>query len=129
MNVCVKKSDICSEYFFDEGCHIIEISNSGDDPDVSIARARVEPGVTTKWHRLRETSERYLIMSGSGFVEIGDQRPVMVSAGDVVLIPAMCRQRISNIGPEDLIFFAVCTPPFKKSIYEECRDQETGTGI
>lgn len=91
MNACVKKTDICSEYFFDEGCHIIEVSNSGDDPYVSIARARVESGMTTKWHRLRGTSERYLIISGSGLVEIGDQGPVMVSAGDVVLIPEMCR--------------------------------------
>lgn len=129
MNACVKKTDICSEYFFDEGCHIIEVSNSGDDPYVSIARARVEPGVTTKWHRLIDTAERYLIISGSGLVEIGDQGPVMVSAGDVVLIPAMCRQRISNTGSDDLIFFAVCTPPFKNSIYEECCVQETGKRI
>jgi galactitol-specific phosphotransferase system IIB component len=34
------------EYFFMEGCHINELSNQTDDPDVSIARARVEPGVT-----------------------------------------------------------------------------------
>lgn len=120
MQACVKKSDICSEYFFEEGCHIIEVSNSGDDPEVSIVRARVEPGVTTKWHRLSGSSERYLIISGYGNVEIGDQEQVAVSAGDVVLIPPMCRQRISNTGCDDLLFFAVCSPPFNSSNYEDC---------
>ena len=46
------------EYFFDEGCHIIELLNADDDPDVSIARARVEPGGVTRWHRLAGTVER-----------------------------------------------------------------------
>lgn len=76
--------------------------------------------MTTKWHRLIDIAERYLIISGSGVVEIGDQEPVMVSAGDIVLIPPMCRQRISNTGSDDLMFFAVCSPPFNNSIYEDC---------
>jgi len=35
------------EYYFQERCHIAELLNSSDCPGVSIARARVEPGVTT----------------------------------------------------------------------------------
>ena len=50
------------EYFTEELCHIIELSNS----DVSIAQARVEPGVSTRWHRLKNTTERYYIISGEG---------------------------------------------------------------
>jgi hypothetical protein len=50
------------EYYFDEGCHILEMSNSPDDPEVSIARARVEPGVTTRLHRLTKTTERYIFL-------------------------------------------------------------------
>ena len=36
-----------NEYFFVEGCYINELANSAQDPAVSIARARVERGVTT----------------------------------------------------------------------------------
>jgi hypothetical protein len=51
-----------SEYYTEERCYITELSNTPNDPDVSIARARVLPGVTTRWHRLRATTERYLML-------------------------------------------------------------------
>lgn len=98
---------------------MIEISNSPDDPDVSIARVRVEPGVTTRWHRLLGTTERYIILEGNGLMELGDLPPEEVVAGDVVLIPSRYRQRISNIGSEDLIFLAICNPRFSSDVYEE----------
>lgn len=107
------------EYLFEaEGCYITELSNTPEDPDVSIAQARVEVGVTTAWHRLKDTTERYVIVSGTGLVEIGDDQPREVSQGDVVIIPPMKRQRITNIGKEDLIFMAICTPRFITENYK-----------
>ncbi len=91
----------------DEGCYIREISNSEGDQEVSIARARVEPGVTTARHRLRGTIERYLIIEGSGLVEVGDHLAARVSAGDVVWIPQDTTQRISNTGTSDLVFLCI----------------------
>ena len=41
-----------TEYFFAEGCFITEWWNTLADEAVSVARARVKPGVTTRWHRL-----------------------------------------------------------------------------
>jgi mannose-6-phosphate isomerase-like protein (cupin superfamily) len=119
MKEAVKRLKPADEFSTPEGCYIAELSNTPDDPGVSIARARVEPGVTTRWHRLRETTERYCIISGRGRVEIGDLPAQEVHAGDVVLIPPMCRQRIANIGTEDLIFIAVCTPRFSVDVYED----------
>ena len=88
-----------SEYLFElEGCYITELLNSPDDPEVSIARARVPAGVTTAWHRLADTRERYLILSGTGSVEVGTQAPQKVSAGHIVNIKPMERQRITNTG-------------------------------
>jgi len=95
------------------------MSNSADDPDVSIAKARVEPGVTTVWHQLRETTERYVILSGTGFVETGAFDGEVVAAGDVVIIPPMCRQRITNTGDSDLEFLAICSPRFNIENYSE----------
>ena len=107
------------EVFIPEGCYITELSNTKDDPEVSIARARVEPGETTRWHRLRGTTERYLILEGNGRVEVGNKPAQEVAAGDVVLIPPLCPQRITNIGQDDLIFLAVCTPRFVNEVYED----------
>ncbi|KAA3628190.1 MAG: cupin domain-containing protein [Proteobacteria bacterium] len=106
------------EYFIEEGCFILELANSAEDPQLSIARARVIPGVATRWHRLRDTAERYLILEGTGSVEVGEDSPRNVSPGDVVLIPPMMRQRITNTGDIDLVFLALCTPRFLPENYE-----------
>ncbi len=105
------------EYWFHEGCHIFEISNSSDDPDISIARARVEPGEQTKWHALHGISERYIILKGEGIVEVDNLPATTVSVGDVVRVPADTRQRIKNTGREDLIFYAICNPRFVTQAY------------
>jgi len=101
-----------AEYFFQEGCFITELLNSPDEPERSIAKARVEPGQTTRWHQLEGIIERYLIVEGRGVVEVGDETPREVMADDVVTIPAGVRQRITNSGKGDLIFLAICSPRF-----------------
>lgn len=106
------------EYFFDEGCFINELSNSDADTAVSIAQARVAVGNTTRWHRLHDTTERYVILSGSGRVDVGDQVQA-VQPGDVVIIPPLCRQRITNTGNGDLVFLAICSPRFRPECYED----------
>ena len=108
-----------AEVLTDERCHILELSNSADDPEMSIARARVEPGVTTRWHRVVDTLERYVILDGIGRMEIGDYPPQEVQAGDVVMIPPSVRQRIANVGEGDLVFLAICAPRFRPEAYED----------
>jgi mannose-6-phosphate isomerase-like protein (cupin superfamily) len=113
----IKPADSEQEYLTDERCHIIEVANDSGDEQLSIARARVEPGVTTAWHRLRGIGERYLIVSGQGRVEVGELAPTLVGPGDVVRIPPGVAQRISNTGDEQLIFYAICTPRFIAAAY------------
>jgi mannose-6-phosphate isomerase-like protein (cupin superfamily) len=113
----IKQGDASPEYLTDERCHIIEVANDSGDEQLSIARARVDAGVTTAWHRLNGISERYIIVSGKGLVEVEDIDPTRVEAGDVVRIPAGKAQRIANTGDEQLIFYAVCVPPFSEQAY------------
>ncbi len=115
----LRRIDPSAEYFTAERCYILELSNSADDPHVSIARARVSPGVTTRWHRVRDTIERYVILEGEGDVEVGDAPAERVGPGDVVVIPAGWRQRIANVGAADLVFLAICTPRFVADAYED----------
>ena len=107
-----------TEYYTDEGCFILELSNTREDEAVSMARARVRPGVTTMLHRLRGIAERYLILKGNGRIAVGGLPPEDLAPGDVVLIPPDCPQRITNTGTEDLLFLAVCTPRFTPDRYE-----------
>ena len=111
--------DASAEFSTDEGCDIIESSNSEADPELSIAQARVAPGVTTQWHCVVDTAERYVILQGRGRVEVGEVEAREVGKGDVVLIPPSVRQRISNIGDSDLLFLALCTPRFEQRNYRD----------
>jgi mannose-6-phosphate isomerase-like protein (cupin superfamily) len=119
MKPAVRPGASSPEYYFEEGCFITELSNSPADPGLSIARARVEPGKTTRWHRLEDIAERYVITGGEGLAEIGDLPPAPVAPGDVVLIPPGTRQRIRNTGGCDLVFLALCTPRFVASAYRD----------
>lgn len=110
---------MADEYYFEEGCFITEWHNRADDPAVSVARARVPVGVTTRWHVLSGITERYLIESGAGEVWVGDAPARRVAAGDTVVILPGQRQRIRNVGAAALIFLAVCTPRFVIEAYRD----------
>jgi len=122
MRESVVRTDPQHELWTDERCFILELSNSPDDEDASVARARVEPGVTTALHRLNGVDERYIVIEGRGRVEVGDLPPTDISPGDVVLIPRGTPQRISNTGEDDLLLLCVCTPRFRAECYEDLED-------
>ncbi len=107
-----------NEFFTPEGCYIVESWNTKADKSVSVARARVLPGVTTRAHRLCGTEERYLMIEGAGKVSVGGMSAQEVGPGDVVYIPAGTSQQISNTGETDMVFYAICTPPFAYANYE-----------
>jgi mannose-6-phosphate isomerase-like protein (cupin superfamily) len=119
MTEAVLSSAGVDERLIAEGCYVAELSNDERDPALSIARARVPAGVRTRWHRLNGLAERYVILEGAGWVEVGDLPGQRVGPGDVVLIPPACRQRIANVGRSDLVFLALCTPRFRPEAYED----------
>lgn len=106
-----------SEFYIDEGCHIIEILNNNNHPDISISQARVEPGKTTEVHYLDQTVEMYYILTGHGTAYIADQE-IAVKPGDLIYIPAGVNQYITNETSEDLVFLCICAPRWQKHIYK-----------
>ena len=122
MNESIVTTDLETEFYTDELCYITEMSNGPEDPELSIARVRVEPTVTTAWHRLKDTAERYVILSGEGRMEVGNFPSQQVGTGDVVLIPPNCPQRICNTTTQDLLFLAICTPRFVNEAYEDLEE-------
>jgi mannose-6-phosphate isomerase-like protein (cupin superfamily) len=116
----VRRPDPSAEKLTGERCHIVEVSGRPEDPELSIARARVEPGVTTQLHALDGIAERYLIVEGEGRVETGhtmERRTAAVGPGDVVLVPPDVPQRITNTGSVDLVFYCLCTPAWRDAAY------------
>jgi mannose-6-phosphate isomerase-like protein (cupin superfamily) len=104
------------ELWTSERCYITELLNNERTAEVSIARTRVEAGVTTQLHAL-SVAEWYVIESGTGLMTVGDQAPERVAAGDVVSIPKNMPQKIHNDGDYDLLFLCVCTPRFSQECY------------
>ena len=110
------KSNGSAEFWTDERCYITELCNTASLPESSLAIARVEPGVTTQLHALKEMTETYIVMTGSGRMELdGDSFDIVV--GDQAVIPAGISQRVTALGDEDLKFYCLCTPRFDPSAY------------
>jgi mannose-6-phosphate isomerase-like protein (cupin superfamily) len=129
MNPKIIKASSLKEYLTPEGCFIYENWGlSTNDPNLSIARARVEPKVTTKAHHLEDIQEIYVIAEGEGLVYLGNFEPTIVAKGDVVVIPAGISQKIENVGVQDLVFYCVCTPAFNQTAYHN-EENETDKTI
>ena len=115
------KNNQPKEAFTEERCYIKENYSA---PNVSIAQARVRPGVTTRLHSLKGVEEIYIVVRGKGKVEIGDLEPAEVGAGDVVLITPGTSQKITNVGKTDLLFYCVCTPRFTAECYSNLESEK-----
>jgi mannose-6-phosphate isomerase-like protein (cupin superfamily) len=100
-----------------ERCFVTELVNDDAWPEFSLARCRVEPGVTTELHVL-SVHEVYVIQSGRGLMRVGNEAPFDVAAGDSVTIPQQTRQCITNTGAEDLVFLCVCAPRYIEEYYK-----------
>lgn len=116
------------EFLSSENVRILESWNVESDPDLSIARARLEPGQCTEVHCLDGITERYLIVEGSAQVKVGSIPAAMVGPGDVVFVPPGVTQCISNTGDGDLVFYCLCTPAFRASRYRRVTSPPTGPG-
>lgn len=112
----VRKTKPATEVWTAERCFITELLNNDSQPEVSLARTRVEPGVTTQLHQL-SVFEWYIVESGNGCMRVGDEKPFSVNPGDTVTIPKHAPQQIANTGHEDLVFLCVCTPRFLPECY------------
>lgn len=119
------KNNPLAEFLTAEGCFILEHINTPEDPNVSLARARVPPGANTVLHRLDGITERYHVLTGCGSVRLGSQAAIEVVEGDSVTIPAGVAQQIHNIGDDDLVFLCICTPRFVPERYVDLETART----
>ena len=105
------------EFWIRERCFIREIVNTKEIPEFSLCETRVEPGVTTELHSL-DVKEWYIMLRGTGLMEVDGKPGIEVGPGDVVEIPANIAQRITNTGTSDLYLQCVCKPRFRPDGYK-----------
>jgi mannose-6-phosphate isomerase-like protein (cupin superfamily) len=105
------------EYFSAEGCYINELFNEAIKTGASIAKAIVEPGITTENHFLKETEEWYYLLEGRGEMYINGIMIGEVSKGEIIHIPSNIPQCIKNTGTENLVFLCFCVPAFNLDRY------------
>lgn len=110
-----------AETWTDERCFIRELLNDSRVPESSLAVTRVEPGISTQWHRL-SVAEWYIVREGEGRMELGKDAPFRIRTGDTVAIPAGTPQRVTNSGNAALVFYCLCVPRFSPACYESLED-------
>ena len=77
----------------------------------SLAEATLEPDEATQRHHHRETEEIYVVVKGSGMLEVdGESR--RVRPGDAVLIPPGAWHQLENTGTSELRILCCCVPPY-----------------
>lgn len=86
------------------------------DLGYSLAIARIKPKSITTLHKLKH-SEVYFILKGKGEIYIDDEIDE-ITEGDTIYIPPHSRQRIKNIGNEELVFLCIVDPAWAPQIEE-----------
>jgi len=69
-----------------------------------------EPGQEHAPHAHKGQDKLYVVLEGSGIVQIGEQTEAL-SVGDVAFAPAGVIHSIRNLGPQRLVVMAVLAPP------------------
>jgi mannose-6-phosphate isomerase-like protein (cupin superfamily) len=97
-----------------DGSSIRELAGipSGNTMQQSLAEATVPPGGETVEHYHRSTEELYVFLRGSGRMRLGEEE-ADVREGDTVVIAPGVKHKLWNPGPEPLVLFCCCAPPYR----------------
>ncbi len=84
---------------------------AGGGQQHSLAHITLPAGAASLKHYHPQAEESYFILSGQGRLMMEDQQRSL-SPGDAVVIPVNAVHQIFNDTDDDLIFLAVCAPPW-----------------
>lgn len=86
-------------------------ASAGGLGEHSVAHISLPPGKSAARHYHPEHEESYFILGGTGQMEI-DGVVQRLKAGDMVAIQRNQVHKIWNEGADDLVFLAMCAPPW-----------------
>lgn len=96
-----------------DGSRVLELVRPEREGSVnlSLARATIETGQTTAWHRHLVSEEIYYILQGEGLLELEGRREA-VTVGDARLISPGTEHRITCTSAQPLVILCACSPPY-----------------
>ena len=77
----------------------------------SLAEATLEPDQATERHYHRASEEIYVVVKGSGMLEVDGERRT-IRPGDAILIPPGAWHTLENNGTSELRILCCCAPPY-----------------
>mgnify|MGYP006269858907 CR=1 FL=1 len=111
---CRSKASIETPIVTPHGETIYELQGAAVGPEGcrhSVALIEIAPGRSSIRHHHPEMEEVYLVQSGQGFLELGDEEQVL-GPGDLVTIPPGVPHKISNHEADILELCVTCVPPW-----------------
>jgi mannose-6-phosphate isomerase-like protein (cupin superfamily) len=128
VELLIKDIQKCKHFTAMDNTHLCELLHPAREKveiHYSIAHAVLNPGRASLPHRLKESSEVYYILEGSGVINVEGEE-AEVRKGQAVFIPPGSWQHIRNSGSTDLEFLAIVHPFWKKED-EEVEEVESKT--
>jgi mannose-6-phosphate isomerase-like protein (cupin superfamily) len=109
-----KKAASLPFFVASDGCLLAEVihpTNDGTRADLSVARASLPPGQSTRPHLL-EFVEIYYVVSGQGIMHLGEEQ-VPVEADSCIYLPPHTVQWLQNTSQDqDIVFLCICQPAY-----------------
>jgi mannose-6-phosphate isomerase-like protein (cupin superfamily) len=99
-----------------DGTYIKELISPNRDKvkaGYSLALATVPMGQSSIPHKLKSSSEIYIIIEGTGLMHIAEE-VMEITKGQIVYIPPGSFQYIENAGSGDLVFYCIVDPPWRQ---------------
>jgi mannose-6-phosphate isomerase-like protein (cupin superfamily) len=90
--------------------HILMDAGELGSRNLVMTWVEVPPGANQSLHSHEDSEQAYVIVRGSGEMEVAGDRE-QVSAGDLVFIPPATDHGIKNDGSEDLVYVSATSPP------------------
>ena len=82
-----------------------------------VGLSEVDPGSESNAHSHKNNEEIFYVVSGEGYIVVGDERQA-VSAGSVVLAPPGKMHQLQNPGSEILKVLCSASPAFAKEDFD-----------
>lgn len=82
-----------------------------------VGLSEVDPGSQSNPHSHEKTEEVFYVVSGEGFIVVGDER-LAVSAGSVVVAPPGDTHQLQNPGDEILKVLCSASPAFVREDFD-----------
>ena len=96
-----------------DGTRVRELAgnSAGGLAQHSIAQITLPPGKSSRRHYHPRVEESYIVLAGSAQVKVGDEIHA-ARIGELIAIPPPQPHQITNLGKDDVIFLAICCPPW-----------------